>query len=34
MASRDFVLEIATEELPSNPLYGAIEQLSVRAPSC
>ncbi len=32
MASRDFVLEIQTEELPSNPLYGAIEQLSVRVP--
>jgi glycyl-tRNA synthetase beta chain len=32
MASRDFVLEIQTEELPSGPLYGAIEQLAVRVP--
>jgi glycyl-tRNA synthetase beta subunit len=32
MASRDFVLEIATEELPSGPLYGAVEQLAVRVP--
>ena len=23
MSSRDFVLEVATEELPSGPLYGA-----------
>ncbi len=32
MTTRDFVLEIATEELPSGPLYGAIEQLSVKVP--
>jgi len=32
MSSRDFVLEIATEELPSGPLYGALEQLAVRVP--
>ena len=30
--SRDLVFEIGTEELPSRPLYGAIEQLSVAVP--
>ncbi len=30
--SRDLVFEIGTEELPSKPLYGAIEQLSVAVP--
>ncbi len=32
MTKREFVLEIATEELPAGPLYGAIEQLSVKVP--
>ena len=32
MMARDLVFEIGTEELPSKPLYGAIEQLSVSAP--
>jgi glycyl-tRNA synthetase beta chain len=30
--TRDLVFEIGTEELPSKPLYGAIEQLSVAVP--
>jgi len=30
--SRDLVFEIGTEELPSAPLYGAIEQLTVSVP--
>ncbi len=30
--TRDLVFEIGTEELPSGPLYGAIEQLSVAVP--
>ena len=30
--ARDLVFEIGTEELPSKPLYGAIEQLSVAVP--
>ncbi len=30
--SRDLVFEIGVEELPSGPLYGAIEQLQVSAP--
>ena len=30
--SRDLVFEIGTEELPSAPLYGAIEQLKVAVP--
>jgi glycyl-tRNA synthetase beta chain len=30
--ARDLVFEIGTEELPSSPLYGAIEQLSVAVP--
>jgi len=30
--TRDLVFEIGTEELPSKPLYGAIEQLAVAVP--
>ena len=30
--TRDLVFEIGTEELPSKPLYGAIEQLTVAVP--
>lgn len=30
--ARDLVFEIGTEELPSKPLYGAIEQLTVAVP--
>ena len=30
--TRDLVFEIGTEELPSKPLYGAIEQLTVSVP--
>jgi glycyl-tRNA synthetase beta chain len=32
MMARDLVFEIGTEELPSKPLYGAIEQLQVAVP--